>query len=397
MKLTDRIIAGLVVPEGKEEALFKDDAMPGFSIRMRKGSSSKRYYIQCRLRSGKQHREPIGDTRQINLEQARKIASTKFAEIRLGADPAAEKAKARAADTAAQFTLAVASERYLAAKKERLSPSYFRASQRHLGVHFAALAHRPLGEIKRAEVAAVLERIASEYGNFAVDHARSTLSALYGWAMGLGLVEHNPVLHTNKACAGIQSRERVLTDKEVVQVWNAAGDDRFGKIVRLLILTGCRRDEIGGLRWSEVDLDAGTITIAAERSKNRRSHCLVLPQMALDILASIPRQGDFVFGRRAGFNVYSHSTEALRHRLPATMPEWTLHDIRRTFRTGLGALGVLPHVAELAINHAKKGLIAVYDKGRYQRDITQALALWSAHVQALIDGRASKVVTLKRA
>jgi integrase len=394
MKLTDRTIAGLALPKGKTDFTFWDDALPCFGVRLRGGA--KHFTIHYRV-GPIQHKESLGNTKKITLEQARQIARQRFAQVELGANPAAEKKKARAADTALQFTLAVAAGRYLAAKKDHLSESTFLASERHLTVHFATLAHRPLAQIKRAEIAAVLEATVSKYGKFAAARSRSTLSALFAWAIGLGLVEANPTLGTNDPAKGAQSRDRVLSDKELAAAWRACADDAFGKIVKLLILTGCRRDEIGGLRWSEVDLDAGTITVTAERSKNRRSHCLTLPQAALDILAAIPRQGDFVFGHRSGFADYSHSMDSLRSRLPATMPAWTLHDLRRTMRTGLGRLGVLPHICEYAINHAPKGLIAVYDKGRYSAEITAALAVWADHVAAIIDGRDTNVTVLKRA
>ena len=76
---------------------------------------------------------------------------------------------------------------------------------------------------------------------------------------------------------------------------------------------------------------------------------------------------------------------------------WTLHDLRRTMRTGLGKLGVPPHVAELAINHVKGGVEAIYDRYRYQREIAAALAQWAEHVLALVEGRASNVVALQSA
>jgi integrase len=191
-----------------------------------------------------------------------------------------------------------------------------------------------------------------------------------------------------------------LSDAELVKVWNTCAEDDFGRIARLLILTGLRRDEAGSLKWSEIDLDAGTLTISAERSKNRRAHVLTLPPMALAILKSIPRRDgrDFVFGQRGrGFSRWGWHTTALRERL-GEMPPFTLHDLRRTFRTGLGRLGIPSHVAELAINHTRGGIEAVYDRHRYEREIGAALALWADHVSAILDGRpASNVVPIRQA
>jgi hypothetical protein len=77
------------------------------------------------------------------------------------------------------------------------------------------------------------------------------------------------------------------------------------------------------------------------------------------------------------------------------LPSWRLHDLRRTMRTGLGRLGVAPHVAELLINHVPKGMVAVYDKHRYQGEIAAALALWADHVMAAVEGRTTNVVPLR--
>jgi hypothetical protein len=75
------------------------------------------------------------------------------------------------------------------------------------------------------------------------------------------------------------------------------------------------------------------------------------------------------------------------------LTDFTLHDLRRTFRTGLGRLGVPPHVAELCINHVRKGMSAIYDRHTYQSEIASALAQWSEHLTAIVESRKSKVVS----
>ena len=393
MKLTASSVAALTRPAGKTDHIEWDDSLPGFGVRLR--GNSARYTIQYRAGT-QQRRESLGDVRRITLDQARTIARQRFAQVELGADPAAEKAKARAVDAATALTLAVAVDQYLDYKRDRLSRSSLNSAQRHFDIHFAPLRNRPLAEIKRAEVAAQLLVITKDHGRIAAARARSTLSSLYAWSMGAGLCETNPVVATNDPAAGVQSRDRVLTDKELAAVWHACADDDFGRIVKLLILTGCRRDEIGSLKWSEID--DGVLTISAARSKNRKAHSLILPPLALDILKSIPRRRDYLFGRRGGgYSRWGFYTAALRKRL-GDMPLFTLHDLRRTFRTGLGRLGIPSHVAELAINHVRSGIEAVYDRHTYQHEIASALVQWAAHVAAIIEGRpASNITPLRRA
>jgi integrase len=182
-------------------------------------------------------------------------------------------------------------------------------------------------------------------------------------------------------------------------VWNACLDDDFGRIIKLLILTGCRREEIGALKWHELDLDAGTMTIPGTRTKNHRTLALTLPQAAIDILRSTPRRPgrDYVFGNRGGvYSGYSYSTISLHSRIAAAegqpLPHFVIHDLRRTMRSGLGRLGLPPHIAELVINHAREGVEAIYDRYKYEREIAAALALWTDHVMAAVEGRVSKVL-----
>jgi len=250
-------------------------------------------------------------------------------------------------------------------------------------------------------VAARLQEITKDRGRTAAARARGNLSALLTWAMKEGLCEANPVTATNDPHEGVLPRDRVLNDSELAIVWRACGDDDTGRITRLLLLTGCRREEIGGLKWSEINFDTGLLTLPGERTKNRRTLELPLPAVAVELLAAVPRQDrEFVFGRHdRGFSGWSAAKLRLDSRIVLmtgkSLPAWTFHDARRTYRTGLGRLGVPPHVAELAINHAKGGLQAIYDKHRYLPEIKSALALWGAHVLAVVDARAATVVPLR--
>src|SRR5207244_3794340 len=108
-------------------------------------------------------------------------------------------------------------------------------------------------------------------GPIAATRARAALSAMYAWAVGQGIANENPVIGTNRP-AEPRSRDRVLSDSDLAEIWAACQDDDYGRIVRLLMLTGQRRNEIGGMAWSELDLDQGTWCISGARTKNKRSH-----------------------------------------------------------------------------------------------------------------------------
>src|SRR5262249_20235949 len=162
-------------------------------------------------------------------------------------------------------------------------------------------------------------------------------------------------------------------------------------------------EEIGGLKKGEVSDTGGTLTFSAERymltipgerTKNHRTLTLTLPPMALDILRPAVERATtegrtHVFGSRVdkpyiGWGFAKLAMDGrIRQSTGRVLPRWTLHDLRRTFRSGLGRLGVAPHIAELCINHARKGLEATYDRYQYEKEIAQALARWGDHLASI--------------
>src|SRR5262249_57547120 len=112
------------------------------------------------------------------------------------------------------------------------------------------------GDSTSPGVAGRLWAIGRDYGTQTATAARKAISAAFRWFMEEGWTAANPVIGTRKP-AEAASREHVLSNAELVKVWSACGDDDFGRIIRLLILLGSRRAEVGGMCWSELDLNAG--------------------------------------------------------------------------------------------------------------------------------------------
>jgi integrase len=217
-----------------------------------------------------------------------------------------------------------------------------------------------------------------------------------------GWTTNNPVVGTRRP-QGAKPRERVLSDAELVALWRACCEGEFGKTVRLLILTGARRAEVGGMAWSELVLDGfGTSywTLPEQRSKNHRSHVIPLSPPALAIIKSVPQQEgrDQLFGVRAeGFSSGTRGKQALDQRLGDAVKPWRLHDIRRTVATGMAGIGIEPHIIEAVLNHYsahRAGIHGVYNLNKYETQAKSALQRWSRHVLDLIEGRESKVVPL---
>jgi integrase len=217
-----------------------------------------------------------------------------------------------------------------------------------------------------------------------------------------GLAESNPIVGSNKAVTK-GARDRVLSDDELRLIWNALASNDYADIVRLLALTGQRRDEIGSLRWQEIDLDKAVIALPAERTKNSRPHDIPLSPAALGILKARPRLAgsEFVFTSRAN-GYFGWNKVALDARIVAkeTIPPWRLHDLRRTVSTRMhGELAIAPHIVEAVLNHVsghKAGVAGVYNRAAYAKEKAIALARWAEHLTAIVGGTSSKIVAISK-
>jgi len=400
LKLDTKTVAGLTLPKGRHEEFCWDAELAGYGLRLRRRSDGgllRTYAVQYRA-NGRTRRVTIGSADKLTLVQAREAARKLLARVELGHDPQAEKA-AKRQQAARTFSLVV--DAYLAASQPSLRPASFRVTKLYLtGPYFRPLHSIGVGDIAHPDIAARLSAITRAHSAHTAAAARRAVSALFRWAMEEGWVSVNPVIGTRKP-ADPTPRDHVLSNPELVAIWNACGNDDHGRIVRLLILLGSRRQEIGGMRWSEFDLDAGTWTLPKERSKNDRPHTITLPVPALEIIKSMSRgERDHLFGDRAGdgFTSWSRCKVVLDQRLAGKVGAWRVHDIRRTVATRMADIGIEPHVIEAALNHFsghRRGVAGVYNRSTYEPQIKTALARWSEHVIALVEGRASNIVPMR--
>jgi integrase len=246
-----------------------------------------------------------------------------------------------------------------------------------------------LGEIDRRTIAVRLGEIETASGPVARNRVRSSLSAFFSWAIKEGLLEINPVTGTGKADEG-GSRERTLSQAELTALLKSLGQDQFSEIIRLLILTGQRREEIGGLLWTEINFDRDLIVLPPARTKNNRQHELPLSAQARAILKRQPDQElgrDQVFGMgEGGYSGWSDAKAALDLRLSPKIAEWRLHDLRRSAATIMGELGVLPHIIEAILNHVsghRAGVAGIYNRARYEIGMRDGLQRWADWIDGL--------------
>jgi integrase len=392
MNLTRTSIDGISLPKGKKDAIFWDDTLPGFGLRIRAGGSRK-WVVQYVLHGHQPRRVTIGSVAVFSPEEARKAAREILAKARLGQDTQEQR---REEDRQSRLTLRALIDQYLAERGPRLRPRTRSQVERYLLRRWEPLHRTPASKIARRDVAALLKG-----PQVAAARARAALSALFVWAIKAGLADANPCIGTGRPDEDIPARERVLTDGELTAVWRACGDDEYGRIVKLLICTGARRDEIGALRWSELDMERGIWVLPVERSKNKRAHTLPLPELAWSIIASVPRMAsrDYLFGVRAvGFQAWSRNKIALDAALGDSVTPFVLHDLRRTVATRMADLGVQPHIIEAVLNHVsghRRGVAGIYNRSSYEREVRTALAMWADRLQSLIDGGERRIIPLR--
>jgi integrase len=266
----------------------------------------------------------------------------------------------------------------------------------------------PLHKITRLDVTTRVSEINLKSGPSAAGHARLVLSALFAWAIGEGIAGENPVIGSNAPVT--QARDRVLSDGELAEIWRACPDNDYGRIVKLLMLTGQRRGEIAGMRWGEVFLDECVLRLPAERVKNGLPHEIPLAPLALEIIKATPvlAARELLFGNGPnGFNGWGTPKIALDAKIQAarkkagakSMPPWVVHDLRRAFATGAADLGVQPHVIEAALNHVsghKRGVAGTYNRSPYAREVRAAMALWDDHVRSIVEGAQHKIVAFPK-
>jgi integrase len=392
MRLTVKSIDGVKLPEGKKDYIVFDDDIPGFGLRLREGGS-KTWIYQYRV-GPKQRRIVLGPTKKLQLVAARQHAKELQSKITLGKDPAMEREEAR---HDAENTVGALAEKYLAARKSEWRAGSEVEIRRHLIKHAKPLHRSPIASVSQRDVAVLLDSIA---GNATSNRVRSSLSALFAWVLrqGIRLPEGNVVSYTGTRQE--KSRDRVLSDAELKAIWAACFDDHHGAIIKLLMLTGQRANEIAALRWDELHDDQ--IILPGERTKNGRAHVVPLSEPARAILATITKSDRrHVFGRDdTGYHGLTKGHVRLVRRIDGELPHWTPHDLRRTVTTGMAELGVQPHIIEAVLNHVsghKSGVAGVYNRATYDMEKRDALNLWAEHLLAVVEGRKAVVVPLKRA
>jgi integrase len=260
---------------------------------------------------------------------------------------------------------------------------------------------RTIGSIRKRDVIDLVESVAISGRGYLANRTLGTLSKLFNWLVARDVLAFSPVVGIDKPHKE-EVRERTLSDAELRALWLACeDDDPFGQALRVLMLTGARRNEVSQMRRSELDAD-GTWTLPRERSKNRRPHKLALPVQARAIITAMPVivGCDFVFTADGKRPVTGWDKAKIRISAKAGIATetWRLHDLRRTAASGMQKLGVSVPVIEKALNHISgtfRGIVGVYQTHDYADEVRIALQRWADRVEEIVGGKPAKVVKLR--
>jgi integrase len=378
--LTDRVVQQAKAKAARVE--IADAVLPGLYLIVQP-TGAKSWAVRYRVGRRTRKLTLPGRYPVLSLAKAREAARLALESVTTGADPAA----AKQAGTPADDTLAAYIALYREKHVSRLRPGTAANTNRELEHMQDAWPGRTLRSISKKDIVTVIDK-AMKRGPSAGVTAWKVAKAFFAWCEAREDDFASPARSIRKP-AKEKSRERVLDDGELKLTWEAADREGgpAGALVKMLILTGARRNEITELSRDEIKAEA--IELPGERTKNGLPHTIPLTPMIRGLLEALPRTGKFVInGRDQPFGDHSGAKE----KITPAIRSWTLHDLRRSFASGLQRLGVAPHIVELALNHRSgtfSGVAGIYQRHRYAKEVREALELWSRHIEALTDEKAA--------
>jgi integrase len=388
--LTDKQVAAL--PKRRKRYIMADPEMRGLYVRI-PPQGPNIFVAVARDPYAKQVWHTVGSTDVLKIEEARDVAREAIRRIKAG-KPAVEPppVKPDAFKNVAEAWI----KRHVAAKKLRSQPEIERCLTKYVLPHWA---NREFASIRRSDIAGLLDHLEDNHGARQADLVLAIVRSIANWFASRNDSYMTPFvrgMRRHKAGA----RARILDDGELRAVWKQAeANGAFGAVIRLLLLTGQRREKVATMKWD--DLDGATWRIATAEREKGNAGTLLLPPRAIEIINAQPRLAGnpYVFaGRRgdAGCLDISQSKRGFDAKLPA-MPRWTLHDLRRTARSLLSRAGVRPDISERVLGHVISGVEGIYDRHQYDHEKAGALAKLAGLIDQIIsppDGK--KVVQLRR-
>jgi integrase len=403
MGLTDLAVKRL----SKTGKLYEVQDSGGLYLRISPGGQKSwvyRYYFD-----GRGLRVTLGKWPGIGLADARKQAGEAMKQVQQGIDPGRvireKKAKLKASPTVAQLL----DEFYGVELKQK--PSGDERKRLIKKDVIPEWGKRRVKDITRRDAVLLIDKVRKR-APVGANRLQSAMVRMWNFAAERGIIDFSPMVGMRRPKE--KTRTRVLSDEEIKNLW--AGMDLDNKeidiyrptklAIKLILLTGQRPGEISGMRWSEVDEEAGLWTIPPERAKNRQENRVPLGRTALDVLkqARVYSLDDCDFVFQSSYKPEQPLSRAAigkavkRHWSEMEIEEkFTPHDLRRTLRTRLAEIGIPDVIAERVLGHKLQGLLAVYNQHQYDSEKRQALIQWENKLSTIIgEGQKNNVIQFAR-
>jgi integrase len=358
-----------------------DSSHPGLHLRV-SATGRKTWLFAYRLVNGKilQRRMTLGDYPELSVAGAHEAWRKARDLVAAGRDPMAVHD-----ELPAQSFTSVYEEWFKRDQAKHRSAR--RTDLRFRKYVLPAWQGRMITDIDRRACLAVIDDIRDNGTPVLANRVQSHLYRLFKWCIGRGIIEINPLQHAEKTKE--ETRDRVLSDDELKKVWCASEKmpPAYRDALRLLVLTGCRKEEISKLRREEIHGDV--IHLEGERTKNGKPHIVPLSTAARAILANADTSRSLLFVSRGGLSINNWHNEKQRLDAESGVTNWVLHDLRRTVATGLQRQGVPLPVTEAVLGHvsgSRSGIVGVYQRHDYLPEKRAALEAWGAYVVALVEG-----------
>jgi integrase len=403
--LTDKLLRAIAA-KGEPHEQIADQHTRGLTARI--GERGRiTFSAVARQRGGSRVpvRLHIGAYPIVTLAEARERARSLLRDLADGIDPRqrrAEQQRAEAVEKAHRFDTVAEDFIHRHVARARTARAIELRIRRELISRWASW---PIGGITRSHVVAMVDELVSRGHPEAARQSLVYARRLFSWAIARGLLAMSPCDHlSGRDLIGAKKpRQRLLSDSELVLIWRATAELRYpdDPYIRLLLLLGLRRSELGRARWGEIDLERARWIVPSTRMKSDEAHVVPLPPVAVEILRALPHfASGYVFAARGTLplNDYGAIKTKLDNKIVALngapLEPWTLHDCRRTFRTGLSTLRIAPHIAELCLAHAQPGLARTYDLHRFEPEKWHALEAWAAHLMRIVESPPAVVIPL---
>jgi integrase len=345
------------------------------------------WFVQKRIggRGGKQIRTVIGHLRSMTIDEARRQATIDLGKIAQGEDVSLRK-KARLEMQRKVIDAETIEDVFTIYFEQRNDHTrYWKEVKRLYDKHVLPTLGKKtlLLNITKEDIRALQrnKEIKSQ------KYIEVFLKAFFKWAIYEDYITQSP-MEDLRPLPPSKEEDRTITEAEIKLVWDVAGKLPYpwGQFIKLLLLTAQRRDEVAGMRWTE--LSSSTWYIPKERTKTATAHIVHLSPLALQIISTIPKRSDCVFSTRKNVPIigFGKTKRQIDSMLPQNMPHWTLHALRRTASTGMQDLGIEPWVIEKILNHALPSRVAkIYQRHEYLDERRDALNKWSAYIEGVVN------------